>query len=67
VTQIREVKSAKGHPNGQSSLMQHFGLGTNTVINEIKIKWQCGKEQIFKNPPVNKILKITEGKELFEE
>ncbi len=42
----------------------HFGIGADTLINEISIKWIDGKEQILKDVKVNKTIVITKEKNL---
>ena len=36
----------------------HFGLGKNTVVDSLVIKWQNGKMQILKNVSADQMLKI---------
>jgi len=55
----REVNS--GGSFGSSPLRQSIGIGTATIIDEIKIVWPAsGIGQIFKNVKPNQFLKITE-------
>ncbi|MBS1978770.1 MAG: VCBS repeat-containing protein [Bacteroidetes bacterium] len=62
-TQIREVSARTGY-GSQSSLIQHFGLGTATSISEIKVTWPNGGVQTWTSPPagqtVNQVVTITE-------
>lgn len=62
-TMIREITSRSGY-GSQSSLIQHFGLGSATTISQIKITWPNGGVQTWTNPPaaqtVNQIVTITE-------
>jgi hypothetical protein len=37
-----------------------FGIGSDTGIRTLEITWPCGQRQIIQNPPVRKILSITE-------
>ena len=58
--------SLKRYYNGIGFLSQnlqpvHFGLGEETSINEIKIKWPSGLIETFQNFESNTILKFTEG------
>jgi hypothetical protein len=41
VTQIREVRAGGGH-NVQSDRIVHFGLGDNTAIDEVTVRWVGG-------------------------
>lgn len=59
IWQMREVNAQSGF-GGQSSLTQHFGLGSATTIDSIKIKWPSGVIQVSKNIASKQILNITE-------
>ncbi len=39
----------------------HFGVGTNTVLDYVKVNWPSGIEDVIYNVPVNQNLNITEG------
>jgi hypothetical protein len=56
---MREVKSG-GSFLSQSDLRQHFGLGSATTIDEVKIRWPSGRMQVERGVPVNRITTITE-------
>jgi hypothetical protein len=56
---IREVDGGNGYA-GQSSQRLHFGLGTETRIPPIHIRWPSGATQDVE-VPVDKITTITEG------
>ncbi len=58
-TQIREIMSLTGY-GGQSSLIQHFGLGTATTVSSLEVRWPNGKVQTFSNVAANQLLTITE-------
>jgi hypothetical protein len=62
-TQIREVFSTTGY-GAQSSLIQHFGLGSATTITQIAVRWPSGNIQTITNPsflsPVNREITIVE-------
>jgi enediyne biosynthesis protein E4 len=38
----------------------HFGLGKNTLIKEIEIRWPSGIRQLLHDQPVDRILQILE-------
>ncbi len=40
--QIREVKGGGGHSNTQQSMVQHFGLGEESVITSATVRWVGG-------------------------
>ena len=62
-TQIRDVRSGEGF-EFMSSLTTHFGLGTETTINEIKIYWPSGIIDVIANPSINTTHNIQEGETL---
>jgi hypothetical protein len=43
---------------GTSELSAHFGLGTATVIDQLKVVWANGAETILTNVPVNQTITI---------
>lgn len=59
LTQMREVKSG-GSYLSQSDLRLHFGLGGATTIDEVKIRWPSGHDQIEHGVKVNQITTISE-------
>ena len=40
----------------------HFGLGEVDRVEEIRIRWPSGKEEILRDIPANRILQVTEGR-----
>jgi hypothetical protein len=58
--QADEVRSGSGYAS-QSDFRLHFGLGTNTKIDELKVRWPNGKEDSFADVAVNQLLVIEEG------
>ncbi|MCA0131216.1 FG-GAP-like repeat-containing protein [Winogradskyella alexanderae] len=59
-TQIRDVKSGEGF-EFMSTLTTHFGLGSDTTINEIRIYWPSGVIDVVPNPEINTTHNIVEG------
>jgi len=56
----REVSS--GGSFGSNPYTQHIGLGKASAIESIEITWPTSKtRQIFRNPPIDTLLEITEG------
>jgi len=58
-TQIREVRSHSGH-SSQSSMTQHFGLGSNATVTTLVIKWPSGIIQTLNNIAANQTITIPE-------
>jgi hypothetical protein len=46
---------------------QHFGLGQLESIDRLEIWWPSGLTQRIENPPLNKSIRVTEGREHWEE
>ena len=40
----------------------HFGLGEASRVEEIRIRWPSGKEEVLRDVPANRILQVTEGR-----
>lgn len=62
-TQIRDVRSGEGF-RYMHSLNTHFGIGTETTINYVKVIWPSGIVDIIANPAINECLAIAEGSTL---
>ncbi len=61
--QIREVRSGEGF-EFMSSLNTHFGIGTQTEIDNIIVYWPSGIIDTISNPNINEALEIVEGSTL---
>ncbi len=61
--QIRDVRSGEGF-EFMSTLNTHFGLGTNTAITQLVIKWPSGTVDTINNPTINQTLHVVEGSTL---
>jgi len=59
-TQIRDVITGNGFRH-MSSLTTHFGLGTETAIIKVVIKWPSGVIDEILNPNINEVLNVVEG------
>jgi len=65
--QMREVTLGDGY-GSQNTLRQHFGLGDRSSIDELTIRWpRSGTVQTFRNVPSNRIVEVTEGRDLLVE
>jgi len=62
-TQIRDVRSGEGF-RYMSTLNTHFGIGSDTEIEEIVIKWPSGTVDVISNPDINTSHLIIEGQSL---
>ena len=59
-TQLSFVNGGNGFA-AQSSQRVHFGLGPETKIERLEVRWPSGKKQIFENLPADKIYRLVEG------
>lgn len=64
--QIREIKSGNGFSH-QSTLNAHFGIGSNTAITQIIVRWPSGIVDTINNPTINQASLIVEGASLATE
>ena len=60
LSSIEEVRSG-GSYYSQNDLRVHFGLGRNSKIKTLEIRWPSGQTDILNDIPANQILTITEG------
>lgn len=62
-TQVQEISGGYGHAGIQNELVQHFGLGTACVADEIRVVWpdRAGTEQIFGPVSGNTEILIRQG------
>jgi len=58
--QIREVRSGEGY-GIMNSFTQHFGIGANTSISKVVVKWPSGIIQEVSNPAIDQFLTIVES------
>lgn len=58
--QIRDVQSGTGFQN-MSTLCAHFGIGQETTISQVIIKWPSGIIDTINNPTSNQSLLVVEG------
>lgn len=58
--QIRDVRSGEGF-EFMSTLNTHFGIGTDTQINQVVIHWPSGIVDVINNVSSNQTLHIIEG------
>jgi len=58
--QIRDVRSGEGFAH-MSTLNTHFGIGTDTEIEKVIVRWPSGIVDTIENPDINTSLVIVEG------
>ena len=58
--QIRDVRSGDGFAN-MNTLNAHFGIGTATEIDSVRVIWPSGHVDVVEDPTINGPLTIVEG------
>ncbi len=58
---IDEVRSGSSY-SSSNDLRLHFGLGAESRLSSIEVRWPNGKREQFEAASVDRILEITEGK-----
>ena len=56
---VRHVDGGNGYA-GQSTLGVHVGLGTETRVERIEIRWPSGRRQVVERPTLDRITKVVE-------
>ena len=59
VTQLREQDGGI-HYRGQDHQRIHFGLGSNTMVDELTVRWPNGNMQVLQNVPADQIIEVVE-------
>ncbi|MDY7092123.1 MAG: CRTAC1 family protein [Acidobacteriota bacterium] len=60
LTQVRELR-AGSHFVSQSPAVAHFGLGAATQLDEVRVRWPDGTEEVARNLPVRPFLTLVQG------
>lgn len=58
--QIREIRSGHGFSH-QSTMNAHFGIGAETQVTQVIIRWPSGTIDVIDNPSSNQALTVIEG------
>ena len=65
---VREVLHNGGHGYGSPFVArQHFGLGTNPLIDSLTIRWSSQINEVYYNVPVDTIITLREGQGAIKE
>jgi hypothetical protein len=59
VVQYNQVTTSGSYASASDKRV-HFGLGKNTKISEIEVRWPSGKVQVLRGVTVDQVLKIQE-------
>ncbi|WP_263382565.1 CRTAC1 family protein [Granulicella arctica] len=64
---VDEVRSGSSY-NSSSDLRMHFGLGAETHVDSVSVRWPDGRREMFPAlAAVDRIVEITEGKGRYEQ
>ena len=63
-SQWNEVTTAVGYASSSDSRV-HFGLGANSKIREIEIRWPSGTRQVLRDVAVDRVLRVDEERGSF--
>lgn len=58
-TQVQEVNPGASYLSSHDPRL-HFGIGANTTVDRLEVRWQSGVVQTFENLPVNREYIISE-------
>ncbi len=58
---VDEVRSGSSY-NSSNDLRLHFGLGAETKLTGITVRWPSGMTELFPGPGVDRVVGLTEGK-----
>ncbi|MEM8998259.1 MAG: ASPIC/UnbV domain-containing protein, partial [Acidobacteriota bacterium] len=61
VTRRRQVKGGSS-AHSQDSTTVHFGLGDAASVDEVRVRWPSGHEDLFTGVAVNQYLEVVEGR-----
>jgi len=61
-TFMREIDGGSSHASHNSTIA-HFGLADYEMVDELKVTWLGGEEQVFTNIAANQTVHIREGEE----
>jgi len=59
-TQVDEVRAGRGYQSAED-LRLHFGLGANTVVDQLSIRWPNGLEESYTQVAPDQVLRLNEG------
>jgi len=60
-TQTRYVQGPRGHYGAQPMLPVHFGLGLESVVDRIEVRWPTGVVETWTGVAADQMLTLTEG------
>jgi hypothetical protein len=61
--QVREVRAGSSYL-GQNDLRVHFGMGSESGAERLRIRWPSGRIDVLENLPADEIITVREGGEI---
>ena len=61
LVQYNQVTTAGSYASSSDKRV-HFGLGSDSVVKEIELRWPSGTRQVLHNVETDQILKVVEGR-----
>jgi hypothetical protein len=61
LVQYNQVTTAGSYASSSDKRV-HFGLGSDSLVKEIELRWPSGTRQVLHNVKTDQILKVTEGR-----
>lgn len=65
-TQLRAQNGGVHFEFGQNHQRLHFGLGSNTTVQELRVIWPSGPETVITNVPADRLMRITQQRPIGE-
>jgi hypothetical protein len=59
-TQMRRIRSGSSYASS-SEIAARFGLGTSAWVEELRVRWPAGREEVYPVPAVDRLVKVVEG------
>jgi hypothetical protein len=62
MAQYNQVSTAGSYASSSDKRV-HFGLGTDTLVKDMELRWPSGTVQVLHNVKADQLLKVTEGRQ----
>ncbi|HEY5911777.1 MAG TPA: CRTAC1 family protein [Verrucomicrobiae bacterium] len=62
-TLVDEVRAGRGYQSAED-LRLHFGLGTNSIIDRLEVRWPGGATNVWTKLAADRVIRIVEGEEI---
>ena len=61
IAQVREITAGEGMTSQHHGLLAHFGLGQDTIVDSVVVRWPGGNVDVVHDVTANQHLVVTEG------